>query len=608
MNKSTSNETDPGLSTSSTVSSNPWDIERDPTGANRFDNTGWGNAKEFARKYEYLRSSAREGRCYIWLLLYIDKLQQVEWMEFVEFVDYVLDQTGRRPIGEDAVVGLLTACMLKIYPDGTDLSGRSLSIELINHMMNSKVRMTYEDADVLHIEPASVYSCGCLCREVLCEHGWSARYIVIILQRTRKRVGATINFDDVVFEDDDEGSFQDTRSHLSESTIRIDQPRAKEVPLPLFSGGPASHQTIPPPPQRGYSRNLGQANYSKVRRVQTLPVHSASQPGKGHPPVTLGGLDAMSRLATVVRAAAEVSKVADDRQKVGRDKKGIEDEYLRRIKDVIEEIESLDGPETQVTESDIGPDDSSSNFGVRRAKQGTYMPQGSTIEEEPEYPSGAPTTLTAQTGRRQDSNIALYKSPNMEASNVIQGYMKTPGMLKDEESAISSICLINGLCMPFRSERLNFLAHVYTALNTRKIKVDDPESLCEGLIRVSQSSGKTTSEKLLISVINSTFNVDRMVVLSNAFKLPYIEVGMSISGAMLTKCFVQLTMEYEVAWFGELKGLRIPEFHSRFYSISESDPNTKSKVNTRSKHVHSSGKEKRHEARSRASSLLGFSK
>jgi len=431
-----------------------------------------------------------------------------------------------------------------------------------------------------------------------------------IVTQSQKALGATINFDEIVF-DGEEGDedFSDSRSHVSESTIRIQSPKNIEAPKPLFSG-PNPIRTPQGPANVNYSPGFDNPQFSRLRRTNTDPTGDAQKmQGMRNNDSSIEGFDAISRLANVVRIASQASKQAGGRITGDRDKASVNSKYIESVKRVIDEMNAMGlGPEGG-DQDDLSPDDSSSNFGVRKKKQGTYMPSGSVLQDIDEYLQLATENLpktTLSEASRAPKTLQLYKTPNSVAQNIVQGFMKTKQMIEEEQDAVASIKLINGLASPFKSDRLLILSHIHTALNTRKIKVEDPVSLSEGLARISESNGRTSSERLLITVVNSTFDIDRLVVVANAFDLPYIEVGMGISGAMLTKCFVQLTMEYEILWFNEMKGLRVPDFHSRFYSISESDPNTRSRVSTKSRSNQDKQSDKKSNGKRKTSSLLSF--
>lgn len=497
--------------------------------------------------------------------------------------------------------------MIHLFPKGTNLSGKSLSIELINHMMESKVRMKYTDGDFLHVEPSGSYSFGCHCNDIFCQHGWSARFIMTIVTQSSKPIGATIDFNEIVFDDEDDGDFTDSMSHISESVLRMNEPCATGVPKPLFSNAQQQRRPSQSVNKDSGGKEPGNPLSGKLKRSMTDPADCMlkDQPSTWDLP---DGFDAISRLANVVRIATEASGQVKGKVLGNREKESVKDKYLDAVQKVVDEMRAM-GIGMMNDQDDLGPDDSSSNFGVRRGKQGRYMPTGTVLEDILENPQknseGVKSSMISQRSNTS-KDLRLYQSQNSVAENIVQGFLKTRQMIDEEKDVVSSIRLINGLANPFRSDRLLILSHMHTALNTRKIRVEDPISLSEGLVRLSQSSGRTASERLLITIVSSTFDTERMVVIANAFDLPYIEIGMVISGAMLTKCFVQLSMEYEILWFKEMKGLRVPDFHSRFYSISESDPNTRSRVSTRHKGDKPDNHSKRHSSRRRGSSLLSW--
>lgn len=575
MGRMTSNESAPSLDSNSTLSTNPWNQER--LGANSLDHTGWFSCEDGEEKLSFIKANAVRGFCYLWLMLFVERLQVLSLEEFKSFASSYMKSCGEFPVAEEAITELMSACMLEIFPRNSNLSGKSLSVELINHMMASKVRLSYQDSGVLHIEPITMGTINCDCRDIFCEHGWAARYIMTILTVSNKKLGATINFDSVEFEDDDYSD--DAASFL---TVRND-----------FRGEQLKHEALNTKPLNTRDQTHKLSGLSGDRGGRNVPRDMGMREPSGNQKASreLRNNDAMSRLAGAARKAANANSEFSSGSR--REKRSVSDRLEQAVKDVISEISSLDTDDLEQDEG-INPDDSSSNFGVRRRRNGSYMSQGSVLNPPTGFSSVSRSTQPAQ----------LVRGGNLTTGPMVQGFLKSDRMSQLEAEAVQSVNPINGLASPLKSDRLMLLMHIHTALSTRRIYTDDPDSLFNGLRKLTESAGRTASERLLLTVVNATFEVERMDVVSNAFNLPYIEVGMRISGAMLMKCFHQLGMEYEILWFDQFKALRIPSFHTRFLEVSETDPNTRSRA--RSKGRSSGQPDRSRQKKKRTGSLLNF--
>jgi len=67
-------------------------------------------------------------------------------------------------------------------------------LKTLAKMLESKCRFRYEDkGGRLHI----IYTGRCDCTEILCDHGWSPRFILQIIVREGQTVGADINLSEL---------------------------------------------------------------------------------------------------------------------------------------------------------------------------------------------------------------------------------------------------------------------------------------------------------------------------------------------------------------------------------------------------------------------------
>lgn len=150
--------------------------------------------------------------------------------------------------------------------------------------------------------------------------------------------------------------------------------------------------------------------------------------------------------------------------------------------------------------------------------------------------------------------------------NVVGGFQMTESMRKLDTETRQTVYAINGLASPFQNARLNFLCHFHTALKGCQTNSDK-----EAIIALEEIAGmrpRNPTEELIKQCINKTFDFEDMSVKSNPFKLPFLEIGMLITEAVLAKCLDLLYNEYRAAWFQEMKCLMIPNFHSDFLDHS----------------------------------------
>lgn len=557
INKVRSNESVSSMTTDTTMSTNPWGQHQPGPG---LDSTGWSVSPDWEDKIKFLRTNCENGFCYIWLILTIQQFIDMTLAEFTTHVTNLKESCGANPVSKDMMNDFILYMLSNLQTDDTISSLSTMSISMINHMMTSKVRLHYGDNGAsFHITPSSGYAFGCSCTEVYCEHGWAPRFIITMLTTSSKHIGATINFDDIIFDDNDDQSF------ITASKDPMDEMQ------PLFPKKENAYPTISNP------KESAEEQWDRIRPSTMKP-----DPPKRMP--TIDEIDAYANLTEMLR------KTADSKDEIqtfgGKEKSSVREQLKTRIDKLSKELDSLEFPE------DLEPQDSSSNFGRRENMIGKYLRPGTQLTmSQPQSNDSRSQVIESQ---------ALVSSNNLRAQNPIVGYQKTTRMLDKEQESIAATGVINGLAQPLKNERLLLLMHLHTAFNTIKVRIDDPENLKDGLVRLIKASPRTQSERLLSSVLNSTFDVNSMEVIANGYNLPYIEIGMRVSSAQMAKCFTMLAMEYEITWFQEFKGLRVPDFHSRFYSISERDPNTTSRVSTKHR------KPRSKPPRSKAGSLLSY--
>lgn len=199
----------------------------------------------------------------------------------------------------------------------------------------------------------------------------------------------------------------------------------------------------------------------------------------------------------------------------------------------------------------ILPSDSSTQIG--RYAQRTnrrYMDQGSVLT----------------VGRRGHKIEELVEArPVTVEHQVVRGFLKTKKMAREESDVNDTVYTINGLANPFRNNRLNFLCHFHTACELfSSIQGETPFGIIQ---KIYEMSAKTPTEELMKQVVCKTFDMERMLVVANPFKLPHIEIGMHLSDRSVAVCFDLLRGEYKTLWFGEVKSLSVPRFHDEYSDL-----------------------------------------
>lgn len=198
----------------------------------------------------------------------------------------------------------------------------------------------------------------------------------------------------------------------------------------------------------------------------------------------------------------------------------------------------------------IVPDDSSSNLD-RYERENNWMTPGTVINVR-----GGGGTVVGVKGSTDRLNTQ---------KDVVVGYVKTNDMLARESKINKRVAPINGLANPFHSQRLNFLCHFHTAINSIESRKGQYTHY-DAIYWMSRHKSVTPSQELLHQVVINTFDIEANTIIANPYKLPFIEIGMLISDSCLTKCFDLLRLEYKMLWFEKMKGMTVPDFHDEYKS------------------------------------------
>jgi len=383
----------------------------------------------------------------------------------------------------------------------------SQHIRTISKMSGSKHRYNYQDkSGIVHLEYRGV----CDCEDILCHHGWATRFILQVVAREGRRIGA----------DPDEIDF---------SQLFVKQETGKL---------PDSVQQTP------VSAYVGKRPWQEVRNSPPNQEHNF---GPQHSPESL-------------------------RQQISDDLVRMLGEQLNARTDVLEEtmariLEQKRGESSRVYRTDSSEYSQVSGSELGSDVESTLHPldSSSTAERYGKRFMSPGTVYRVNKGRTVLEPLVETRALNV-VPDVVKGFQMTESMSAVDKEVRDSVYSINGLATPFNNARLNFLMHFHTALQTCGINPQtDP---LEALEEIAEMRPGNPTEELIKQCVNKTFDFDGLSVKSNPFKLPMIEVSMLITHSMLMKCLDLLYNEYKTCWFQEMKCLVVPQFHSEFHKYS----------------------------------------
>jgi len=241
-------------------------------------------------------------------------------------------------------------------------------------------------------------------------------------------------------------------------------------------------------------------------------------------------------------------------------------------------------PLSVVSRSELAPHDSSSvisRYGRHFMDQGTVL---------------SPRTMHSAADRDDGRTVMTIQD------DLVSGFRMNEDLVRAEQASIRRLTPINGLPRPFTCRRLNFLANLHTGIQRA---VDRrPESLQVAMFRAMRRRPELPCDELLYQVLICTIDRSTNTFTSNAFSLPYIEVGMHITEDSIAKTFDLLESEFKTKWFQEMKNISVPNFHNRYSKFSKDTMQVESagrRVKTSSEQTNERSKKQK-----KGSSILGF--
>jgi hypothetical protein len=429
--------------------------------------------------------SVEPGMCWISLLLMLPNFLKLSIPSALASINELKLSLGNEPLGSDVLVSLVSLESSLSNPGDGGPPPDSIDrfnyrhLETVSNMTDkSEVRFNFQELrGLIHVE----FRGFCQCKDVLCDHGWSSRFIFQAIMREGCRVGSDIDFSALF----GEIALENEAIHSSDGVSTILPKRMDPIMESQLDAD-----------------MVGMMDKHLDRRTEML-----------------------ERL---------VAKLVESDGNKGKQRAALREE------------------EESGEEGTLGPGDSSSV--LDRYRDGRSFMRSGTVLQFSKAKTGQQVLDT-------DGSLVVCK-------DVVKGFLKTRQLARAEKESVEKVYTINGLAAPFKNGRLNFLCHFHTALSECSI---DPEvDPIDALISLGATRAKNPTGELIKQTIERTFDFEEMHICANPFRLPFIEVGMSITESTILKLLDLLQSEYRTAWFEELKCLKIPGFHSDFSTLSTS--------------------------------------
>jgi len=541
------------------------------------------------RAYIVDKSHERPGFCYVNIISYCCEIARRPLSEFKIMVDNFAEGLGPDPLGSD-VVADLSAMMMRLRPDLiSDRSAERAVGDVHDYLKDSKIRLTVDEInEKLHL--GDVRNSYCSCNGPVCTHGWNFQMISTVLMMGRsRRVGASdFNLSEFMrggLKGEDEEDFElaytslsvdpttkksskakvDAWNQATTTTVaggldkdelleasrlyveRADRKNGTNLMETLPKGFSMKRGPPPPAPPLPASGPRVPKVYLNPKPVGPLPALTPNLRGKLQKPEVPPEVESapLNEILGVLRGLSEANQVLSERM-------DRESELREESELTIRRFLKESGPPSPKEKtrhraqpvSTVVPEDSSSEL-ERYGK--TFMKQGTEVSV-----GDAMTSADRHSGRKQLA-INTY---------LVEGYSRNPEIQKAERVSLKKLKPINGLPQPFTSNRLNFLANMHTGLGRAKTRFPGP--VVASVFATLRSEALTPVDSLVQKVLSTSMDKKLQCYTSNAFRLPYIELGMHVSEDSLVAMFDLLQLEYKQTWFQEMKFIVVPDFHADY--------------------------------------------
>lgn len=497
-----------------------------------------------------IRRLSTEGYCYLRVLMYFSEFGKCEPMKFLTYLEHLMSQLGKFPEGTDVLtevsIGLYCllapSCEVHKKPMGEVCECQADDVaevltRLYDVMKTSVVRVPFEDKNgILHFSGGpNIY---CDCKTPMCKHGWTFLAASVLMVSKGKRVGASgFNMEQFLnggMDEEDEEDFEDLYSSFS-----VQAPAKKESIKDWAKQQTAGSEEPDVPSHLTVKPRVQKADF--LSKVESQPVQAS-----------------VRQYLTDEGFADKKSPRRDEQQRRAKARQSVEQSVSREVgsNNAMAQLqEQMDHLSETVAKSmlsiqeSLAPNDSSSV--AERYDGRRFMRNGTILNQElVKNHSGASKGVTA---------LAVE-------DDMVSGFVQTEDTIQRERESVGRLKPINGLPKPFINNRLNFLMNLSSGIDRA---LGDREDIMGGLYKAMVSSSVVPVDNLLKQVLCVSIDKHDGVVVSNPFRLPYIEIGMHVSAASLTSMFDLIFLEYKQTWFQEFKGLKVPEFSSSYQRLSQ---------------------------------------
>jgi len=146
---------------------------------------------------EIINRKTREGFCYHSLLFLLPNISTASPQRVERLIQILEEKLGESPEGKDVLTELPFAELAlqvsvpidEVYGNLMTLMNLGGSVRIFEEMMaNTSIRYTVDESGGLfHVERVPG---ECDCKDILCDHGWAARFVLTAISSAGRRVGA----------------------------------------------------------------------------------------------------------------------------------------------------------------------------------------------------------------------------------------------------------------------------------------------------------------------------------------------------------------------------------------------------------------------------------
>lgn len=503
----------------------------------------WMDQSDGMQKLLFLDEVAVEGYCYLRLFIFVCDLAILTMEKFKKVITDSKMRLGHNPLTKSVIEDLILVFTLE-FGNSCWVVNEALVGSIYGRLKASKVRVQVQSrGSLMHVEKLGNHP-FCECDTPVCQHGWSFRMVSVVLASNVKRIGASgFNVNDFLnggFEEEQE-SFDDAYSKLSAShSENMDKARKLKRWFESSSPPPGLDFSELREAGRHFMERQDKRNGTNLAVDTPRDIPAPPPPPPRSAPKAKIYKKEINTFTNHILGPSDISRVT----------RNVKRTTSLPQRDILSPPNS---PPTEVTQprypqSTIGPDDSSSTAArYQRAYMGTgtvFTTRGAGTEADDRDQR---TVLTIQNG-------------------LVDGFYKDERLQERERSVLQKLKPINGLPRPFTNTRLNFLINIHTAISRALHQKEG--SYLQIMLRVLKQKPKTPVDELLYQVLNCTIDVESNMFVSNAFRVPYIEIGMQVSDDSIAKAFDLLYNEFRSVWFQEMKNLLVPDFHRSYRSLT----------------------------------------